>query len=465
MMKKILIPLLTCLPILFWSAASSPFEVRIIEDRIWVQAEDVPLQGLLQRLSDQGITVRIDPILNPLISADIQGQDIQKGLDSILKPLNHVLIWRAIDGPLGSMTRLDEIHVFRHGQRGLMKPLSPKGVGLVIGTNPLDGSRYVKGEVLLGLLPGMTRSAFMELLHRFGGTIVDCNATTGVYRVRFPERTDIPSLVARITRAPGVAKAEPNYAYPIPTPYQSPDSFVDHSESIATLAEGRSAPIAILDSGLGRFSELEAFILASMDALNPGQPISDTLGHGTQMAYIAAGVITPYGVKEGANPLNPIIPIRAFDDQGMTSNFHIMQGIDFAIQKGARVVSLSWGSETRSRFLENHLNYASSKGLVVIASAGNEPVGEPVYPAAYPSVIGVGALAPDGTTWEKSNHGDFVAMYAPGFASLPVGYQGGPGIYGGTSISAAYVANRIARYLSQNPNASGAEALRAISGQ
>ena len=62
----------------------------------------------------------------------------------------------------------------------------------------------------------------------------------------------------------------------------------------------------------------------------------------------------------------------------------------------------------------------------------------------------------------KSNYGDFVTLEAPGFATLPVGYKGDPGTYAGTSISAAYVANRVADYLAQNPNASVEEILRSF---
>ena len=115
---------------------------------------------------------------------------------------------------------------------------------------------------------------------------------------------------------------------------------------------------------------------------------------------------------------------------------------------------MSWGSANESIFLEKIMDYAVSKGMIVVASAGNEPTGKPVYPAAYPAVIGVGAIYPDGKTWEKSNYGSFVDLYAPGFAALPVGYKGDPGIYGGTSISAAFVANRIADYWSKNPESS-----------
>jgi len=275
--------------------------------------------------------------------------------------------------------------------------------------------------------------------------------------------TNTYALVEQVARHPRVAKAEPNYVYPIAMPYKESASTAPVSMFVDNLSPGGGAPVAILDTGLGSDSGLEDFILASFDAMNPAEPISDLLGHGTQMALIAAGVVKPFGVSEDFKARIPIIPIRAFDNNGFTSNFSIMRSIDFALNHDARVMSLSWGSATRSDFLENVLDLANAKGLIVVASAGNEPTGKPVYPAAYSSVVGVGALAPDGKFWKRSNYGNFVRLYAPGFATLPVGYEGDPGVYAGTSIAAAFVANIIANYMSENPKATKQEILSILS--
>lgn len=253
----------------------------------------------------------------------------------------------------------------------------------------------------------------------------------------------------------GVAGAEPNYAYPISEPVAAANSSAPVAES------GRNpppppynAPIAVLDSGLRPDAGLDALTVAFLDAVDADVPLADSLGHGTQMALIASGTIDPLGARgDEIEFANPIIPVRSFDDNGFTSNFSLMKSIDFAVENGAKVMSLSWGTEHRSEFLESAMNYAHSKGLVIVASAGNEPTGRPYYPAAYDSVIGVGALAPDGKPWEKSNYGSFVTLSAPGFANLPVGYKGDPGDYAGTSIAAAYTANRIAGMLAENPEA------------
>ena len=460
-MKKTFSYLIALLVILLCVTSANAFELQIIGDRLTLRADQVPLQSILQRLADLGIKIRIDPQINPKTTASFEDRDIRQGLDSILKPFGHVLIWKSIEAPAGPIPRLAEIQVFKPGKIELIKPLGVRS-RFEIAKNPKDGSFFVKNEILLGLDPGISLSEFKELLRQIGGTVVDSYAAVGIYKIRLPEDSDVPSLVEQITKHPKVAKAEPNYAYPVLVPDRQTASSLNHHDFSNIPAPGDTAPIAVLDTGLGTDSGLDDLVLASLDALNPDESLSDSLGHGSQMALIAAGVVKPSGVDKESETHSPIIPIRVFDDNGFTSNFTIMRSIDFSLKHGARVMSLSWGSETRSDFLEIALNYARSKGLLIVASAGNEPTGEPVYPAAFSSVIGVGALRPDGKSWKESNYGDFVTVYAPGFASLPVGYKGDPGDYAGTSISAAFVSNVISNYLSDHPDATMQEVLRAI---
>ncbi len=445
------------------TTAVAALEVQIIGDKLSLHADRVPLKDILQRMSDMGITIRIDPQMNPEISASFEARDIRKGLASILRPFDHVLIWDTVEIPPDRIFRLAEIQIFRSGKEELMKPLGKKSA-LSIGRNPKDGSLFVRNEILLKLGPGMRFPEFKKLLKRIRGTVVDRNAAVGIYKVRLPENADIPAIADLLTKQPGIAKAEPNYAYPISVPYRSLDPYI--SDDTAVRLPAGKIPIAVLDTGLMPDSDLGEWVLASLDAMNPDDPISDDLGHGTQMALIAAGLVRPYGISSSPSAEgethNPVIPIRAFDDNGFTSNFGIMRSVDFALKNGARVMSLSWSSETRSDFMEDALGYADSKGLFVVAAAGNEPTGKPVWPAAYKSVIGIGALAPDGKPWEKSNYGNFVSLSAPGFANLPVGFKGDPGIYAGTSISTAFVANSIANYLSKNPRATRQDVFNAM---
>ena len=108
------------------------------------------------------------------------------------------------------------------------------------------------------------------------------------------------------------------------------------------------------------------------------------------------------------------------------------------------------------------MQVAAQRGLVLVAAAGNEPTGKPVYPAAYPQVLAVGGVEPDGSPLPISNRGDFVDLSAPATALLPSGTDGSPAAYAGTSIASAVVANALAQYLGRHPGASAASAWSAL---
>jgi hypothetical protein len=139
-----------------------------------------------------------------------------------------------------------------------------------------------------------------------------------------------------------------------------------------------------------------------------------------------------------------------------------MRSVHFAEKSGARVLNMSWGALAESQFLGDVVEHALSRNMILVASAGNEPTSQPSYPGAYPGVLSVSAMKADGSLWEQSNYGDFVTLAAPSQASFPVGYNGPPGRYGGTSIASAYVSRALGLYLAQNPDSSSTEAVAAL---
>ena len=94
--------------------------MRINGDKLSLYADQVPLQCILQRMTDIGIRIRIDPRINPKISALFEDWDIQKGVDSILKPFSYILLWESVKDPLSSPVKLSEIQVFKPGNKELM---------------------------------------------------------------------------------------------------------------------------------------------------------------------------------------------------------------------------------------------------------------------------------------------------------------------------------------------------------
>jgi hypothetical protein len=427
--------------------------INLEENTLSVTAKNITLHTILRKLAAEGITVRIDPAINPLISTNFTKRNIEQGLESLLKPASYSLLWQTEPNNSGNPSiRLTEIQVFQSGKKDRMKSLQRQRTEVITKNN--NGVFYVKGEILLYITSGTDRAELLKLVQSYNATFVEIKGMPGLVKILLPENSDVFSIAREIKNKLNLDISQPNYAYPIQSPVLYASGNVETNiDSRPDISPDHIAPIAILDSGLTSNSALDKFVLSSLDIMSPDTPITDTLGHGTQMAFIASGLVKPYGSVADAESFIPIIPIRTFDDNGYTTDFNIMAAINFALSNEAKVISLSWGSETRSDFMEKTFAYANDNGLIIVASAGNEPTGRPVYPAAYPSVIGVGALEPHGKTWENSNYGNFVALYAPGFANLPVGHKGDPGLYAGTSISAAFVANTIAIYLSENPAA------------
>ena len=166
-----------------------------------------------------------------------------------------------------------------------------------------------------------------------------------------------------------------------------------------------------------------------------------------QMSLVAAGVIQPLGVSSAPDQYHPIVSIRAFDANGFTSNHTLMRSIDYALDAGAQVINMSWGTEQPSEMLAYLIDYAASRGAILVSAAGNSPSGQPIYPAAYDQVLGVGALNPDGSVWDQSNFGRSVSAWAPGIVITDAQDSDRKNVYAGTSVSAAFLANQIAQQL------------------
>ena len=98
-------------------------DVRINGDKLSLHADQAPLQCILRHMANHGIKIRIDPRINPNISASFEDRDIQKGVDAILKPFSYILIWESVKNPLSSPVKLSEMQVFKPGNKELMRPL------------------------------------------------------------------------------------------------------------------------------------------------------------------------------------------------------------------------------------------------------------------------------------------------------------------------------------------------------
>ncbi|MFT7512511.1 MAG: thermitase [Candidatus Omnitrophota bacterium] len=439
----------------------------ILKDaKVSIEANDHELTDVLAAFARYGIEVNIDPGIKAKVKGRVVDADLEDELDRLLSGYGHVTKWEMVEGPLGAFPRLARIDVYRVGYHHKLQPILKDGQLFEVMVGP-DGVAYAKNEFLIGMKKGTTLAQFKNLLASVNGAVADSIPGRGVYRIKLPEGSNVPAVIAQLENHPNVSAVEPNYVTDTGEPGQTlvsenPDAGAKTVTPL--LAKEGASLVAVLDTGLSADVPMGDLIKGSLDATQPGTPIADSSGHGTQMAMIASGMIQPSSAHASDAQGIPLVAIKAFDAEGNTTNFSIMESIAYAQEQNARVLSLSWGSPTDSRFLEDAIDAAREANMFVVAAAGNEPDGQVIYPAGYDGVIAVAALGQDGSLWENSNYGSFVDLAAPGHAEFPVGHNGPAGYYAGTSIATAYVAGAISRYLTAHPAATEAQVMQALNG-
>lgn len=111
------------------------------------------------------------------------------------------------------------------------------------------------------------------------------------------------------------------------------------------------------------------------------------------------------------------MPVKVLNKQGSGTLQQLVDGIYFATNNGAKVISMSLGYPPGyypGKALDDALNYAYSNGVTVVAASGNNEAGTVSYPAAYEKCIAVGATRYDGSRSNYSNYGDALDVMAPG---------------------------------------------------
>jgi len=443
--------LLTAVSVIFMAAKSAQAEVqefRLHQDRLWLEARNEPLPQLLERFAAAGVAVEMDPLVQKAVSGSFRNSDAEKALAELLHPYSYLLDWQRSAAPGGEVLRLTGIRVFREGHADALQPLARSRR---IETSFDGRTRFMAREILIGFAPGSSIEDLNRFLARTGGTVIDANAELGIYRILLPEGTNIQDLIAQTGRDGGIALAEPNYIMDAPDQQKPlpPSAYRNLFGDPSAPAEGRIS-VAVLDTGLAPDDRLSRAVIGAYDATRPGQPLeADTVGHGTLMAQLASGLISPYDTPAQGGV--PIVAVKAFADDGMADAFTLMNAMTYAVQNSSGPVSLSWGSETPSRLIDAAVQYVVSQGRPVFAAVGNENTGRPMYPAACPGVVGVAASGGNGLA-DYSNRGGFVGIIAPGSAG---GAQG-------TSVATAYVAHIAAQYMQKNPGVTAAETVAAL---
>lgn len=242
---------------------------------------------------------------------------------------------------------------------------------------------------------------------------------------------------------------------------------------------GKGIRIAILDTGIdlthpdfaGRTLESRSFVA--------GQPVQDGNGHGTHCAGIAAGPVHPdgqprYGVAGEAD----LYIGKVLGDEGSGVDGGILEGINWAVERGCAIVSMSLGSpvepgQSYSAVFEGVARRALAAGTLIVAAAGNdsqrpERIAPVSHPANCPSIAAVGAIAEDRSVAPFSDgglqgDGGEVNLAAPGvdvLSSWPA-----PALHrtlSGTSMATPFVAGVAALHAQADADARAERLLKRL---
>jgi subtilisin family serine protease len=173
-------------------------------------------------------------------------------------------------------------------------------------------------------------------------------------------------------------------------------------------------------------------------AMVDGNGLPSDFGHGTMVA----------GLIHLAAPTAKIMSLKSFSADGTTNESDIVRAIYYAVDHGATVINMSFELSRGSEALMKAINDADRKGVICVASAGNDGQSKLVYPAAYGNVISVGSVNQQMVQSSFSNFGsDLVTLAAPGEAVITT-YPGNHyAAAWGTSFSSALVAGTTADML------------------
>jgi thermitase len=173
--------------------------------------------------------------------------------------------------------------------------------------------------------------------------------------------------------------------------------------------------VCVIDTGVDyNHPDLAAnYVPLGYDWVNMDSDPMDDMGHGTHCAGIIGAVINNSVGIAGLAQVS-IMAEKGLDAGGGGYYDDLANAIIDATDKGANIISMSWGGGSQSTVLHDALKYAYDHGVLLVAAAGNSGSSTKGYPAAYDEVIAVTATDSGDNPAYFTTYGDWVELAAPG---------------------------------------------------
>jgi subtilisin family serine protease len=357
------------------------------------------------------------------------------------------------------------------------------------------------GALIVGFTTSLSHDGRENAVRNAGGTVDRDLRAIRALSVRPRRGVALAALRRALERASGVRYVEPDFelvasAEPDDPLYAAQYAFSQPSDHDIDAPEGwdvtRScSKVAVIDSGTdvdhpdlaanlwknteekknnGKDDDKNGYVddYYGVD-LDDGRGSGvDENGHGTHVAGIIGAVgDNGFGVA-GICWKASVMSVRFMDARGRGSTSAAVEGIEYAIREGARILNCSFGSSSKSEALQDAVQYAKSKGALLVVAAGNDGEDidrEPTYPASFGdgNIVSVAASTADDGLATFSNFGDDdVDLAAPGEGILSTYPNDSYRSLDGTSMAAPYVAGAAGLLKKRNPDATYEEIRAAL---
>lgn len=201
----------------------------------------------------------------------------------------------------------------------------------------------------------------------------------------------------------------------------------DINQSTAGVVDGSTQPATLNQSTAGVVDQSTAGVI--------DQAKYSAFGHGTMTA----------GIVHLVAPNAQLMPLKAFGSNGVGYASDVLRAIYYAVNHGAKVISMSFEFTSPSVELANAINYATAQSVICVASAGNDGSMTVVYPSGLPNVIDVASASNSNTPSAFSNYGTPpVWLSAPGEGVMTTYPYQTYAVGWGTSFSAPFVSGTVA---------------------
>jgi hypothetical protein len=418
----LLIALLVCAPVFVRAAQTNSLSWNAAADRVSADVHKEPLFPLLEDIAQQtGWHIFVEPEAARTVDVKFSNLPSGEALNKLLGDLNFAFVPQTNEA--------SHLYVFTTRMQNATRR--------VIVTNSVRTAppKHTANELLVKLKPGTDIDALAKSL---GAKVVGRDDKLGIYRLQFEDAAATEAALASLKTNSDVAAVDYNYLYDPPViPRQLAGSTV--GPVALTLNPSKDGDpchpvVGLIDTAMQSLgSQLDQFVLKPISvagdaALNPTGPT-----HGTAMAETILRAISQ---TSGGSSAVKILPVDVYGGNETATSWNVALGVQAAINHGATVLNMSLGGASDSKILDDLIQQAIAKGIVIYAAAGNQPVDTQTFPAAIPGVNSVTALAAPGKLASYANYGSFSSLALPGSSVVYLGNQAF--MVQGTSPATAY---------------------------